>query len=110
MEALPKQIASVADQVQEWVWDELWGRQAPTNWPVCPRHPDSHPMKATAQGAAGVWACPNDDAVINATTAAERIGLRALIVDALDGKAAAFYARHGFKPFTGKPLRLFHRL
>lgn len=50
------------------------------------------------------------DAVVNATTAAERIGLRALIVDALDDSAAAFYARHGFKPFTGQPLRLFHRL
>lgn len=50
------------------------------------------------------------DAVVNATTAAERIGLRALIVEALDDNAAAFYARHGFKPFTNQPLRLFHRL
>lgn len=50
------------------------------------------------------------DAVVHATTAAERIGLRALIVDALDDSTAAFYARHGFKPFTGQPLRLFHRL
>lgn len=50
------------------------------------------------------------DAVVNATAAAERIGLRALIVDALDDNAAAFYARHGFKPFTGQSLRLFHRL
>lgn len=49
-------------------------------------------------------------AVVNATTAAERIGLRALIGDALDDNAAAFYARHGFKPFTGQPLRLFHRI
>lgn len=50
------------------------------------------------------------DAVLNATTAAERIGLRALIVDALDEGAAAFYARHGFRAFPGQPLRLFHRL
>ena len=50
------------------------------------------------------------DAVLNATTAAERIGLRALIVDALDDGAAAFYARRAFRPFPGQPLRLFHRL
>ena len=50
------------------------------------------------------------DAVVNATTAAERIGQRALMVEALDDNAAAFYARHGFKPFTNQPLRLFHRL
>jgi predicted N-acetyltransferase YhbS len=50
------------------------------------------------------------DAVHNAITAAERIGLRALIVDALDEGAAAFYVRHGFKPFPGQALRLFHRL
>lgn len=50
------------------------------------------------------------DAVQNATTAAERIGLRALIVDAIDDGAAVFYARHGFRPIPGQPLRLFHRL
>ena len=50
------------------------------------------------------------DAVLNASTAAERIGLRALIVDALDDSAAAFYVRHGFRPFSGQPSRLFHRL
>lgn len=50
------------------------------------------------------------DAVTNATAAAERIDLRALIVDALDESVAAFYLRHGFKPFPGDPRRLFHRL
>lgn len=50
------------------------------------------------------------DAVRIATTAAERIGLRAIIVDALDDRAAAFYACFGFRPFPSQPLRLFHRL
>lgn len=50
------------------------------------------------------------DAVVNATTAAGRIGLRALIVEALDEGAAACYLRHGFQPFPGEPRRLFHRL
>lgn len=50
------------------------------------------------------------DAVRNATSAAERIGLRALIVEALDDRAASFYLRHGFRAFPSHPLRLFHRL
>ena len=62
------------------------------------------------QGGARLGTSLLQDAVVHATTAAERIGLRALIVDALDDSAVAFYARHGFKPFTGQPLRLFHRL
>jgi GNAT superfamily N-acetyltransferase len=49
-------------------------------------------------------------AVMTAEAAAERVGLRALVVDALSEDAAAFYASHGFKPFTNQPLRLFHRL
>lgn len=57
---LSERIASVADQVQEFVIEELW-RQAATNWPPCPRHPTSHPMKAMAQDDAAVWACPVDD-------------------------------------------------
>lgn len=50
------------------------------------------------------------DAVGNSTSAAERIGLRALVVDALDDGAAAFYVRYGFRSFSSQILRLFHRL
>lgn len=50
------------------------------------------------------------DAVLNATAVAARIGSRALIVDAIDDRAAQFYRRHGFRPFPTDPLRLFHRL
>ncbi len=50
------------------------------------------------------------DAVANAGAAAQRIGLRAMVVDAIDDTAADFYVRHGFKPFPDLPLRLFHRL
>lgn len=31
--ALPERIAAVADKVQEWAIEELWGRAAATNWP-----------------------------------------------------------------------------
>ena len=58
-----ERIASVADQVQEFVIEELW-RQAPTNWPPCPRHPRTHPLKATAQDDTAVWVCPVDDSLV----------------------------------------------
>lgn len=50
-------VAQVADQVQEWVIEELWGHAA-TNWPRCPDHPDSHPLQALARDRSAVWACP----------------------------------------------------
>lgn len=58
-----EQVACVADQVQEWAIEELWGSR-PTNWPQCPRHPHSHPMTATTHAATAVWACPMDGLVI----------------------------------------------
>ncbi|WP_458108564.1 hypothetical protein M1D51_03620 [Arthrobacter sp. R3-55] len=50
------QLASVADQIQEWVIEE----NGPTNsnWPQCPWHPNNHPLAAQAVGDHGVWACP----------------------------------------------------
>lgn len=54
-----ERVASAADQVQDWVIEERWGR-APTNWPRCPRHPDNHPMTAICRSEAAVWACPAD--------------------------------------------------
>lgn len=59
-----ERIASVADQVQEWAIEELWGR-ASTNWPPCPRHPNGHPMKATTRGVSAVWVCPADEALVS---------------------------------------------
>ena len=60
---MSERIASVADQVQEFVIEELW-RRASTNWPPCPRHPSTHPMKAMAQDDAAVWVCPVDDSLM----------------------------------------------
>ena len=54
-----ERIAVMADQVQEWAIEELWG-QASTSWPECPHHPNGHPMKATTRGGVAVWACPAD--------------------------------------------------
>lgn len=54
-----ERVADAADKVQEWVIEELWSR-APTNWPRCPRHPDTHPMVAVVQDDVAVWVCPTD--------------------------------------------------
>ncbi|HEY6481075.1 MAG TPA: hypothetical protein VIZ00_13665 [Streptosporangiaceae bacterium] len=57
-EPLPQQIASVADQVQEWAVEELCSVGRATNWPPCPQHPGSHPLSPVAQGSQAVWTCP----------------------------------------------------
>ncbi|WP_433466409.1 hypothetical protein [Spirillospora sp. CA-128828] len=50
-------VAQVADQIQEWVIQELWGHAA-TNWPRCPDHPDGHPLQASTRDRSAVWVCP----------------------------------------------------
>jgi GNAT superfamily N-acetyltransferase len=58
----------------------------------------------------GLGAALLRDAVLRAVQAQSILGVKALIVDALDESAAAFYLRHMFKPFPADSLRLFHRL
>lgn len=50
------------------------------------------------------------DAIDNATRVAERLGARALVVDAIDDTAQRFYEHYEFVPFTHSPGRLAHRL
>ncbi|MGW2283859.1 hypothetical protein [Streptomyces phaeochromogenes] len=58
-------LAHVADQVQEWAVEALWGQGEPAVWPQCPSHLDTHPLAATVEkGEAGeegdaVWVCPS---------------------------------------------------
>lgn len=47
------------------------------------------------------------DAVRRTLRVAEEIAIHAVVVDAIDPTAAAFYARYGFRPFPGAELRLF---
>jgi hypothetical protein len=54
-----ERIAEVADQVQDWVIDELMGTSA-TNWPPCPTHPESHPLEVSTREHVAVWICPVD--------------------------------------------------
>ncbi|MGI8721581.1 MAG: hypothetical protein ACR2JG_05080 [Geodermatophilaceae bacterium] len=59
-----ERVAAMADQVQEWAIEELWG-QAPTNWPRCLKHPNGHPMKAATRAGAAVWVCPADETFVS---------------------------------------------
>ena len=59
----PHRIAMMADQVQEWVIEELWPT-APTNWPPCPDHPDTHPLTAKVAHGYAMWTCPADDSTV----------------------------------------------
>ena len=47
------------------------------------------------------------DAMERTRFASGEIAVQSLIVDAKDERAAGFYARFGFMPFTENPLRLF---
>lgn len=58
--AQAERVAEVAGRVQEWAIEELW-RDSRTNWPPCPRHPASHPMRAQVCHGVAVWQCPADD-------------------------------------------------
>ena len=57
-------LAHVADQVQEWAVEALWGKGEPAVWPECPTHPDTHPLAATVEEGEdreegdAVWVCP----------------------------------------------------
>ena len=51
-------LAHLADQVQEWVVDELARIGRPTNWPICAAHPANHPRQAVVEHGRAVWACP----------------------------------------------------
>ncbi|MFD3381737.1 MULTISPECIES: hypothetical protein [unclassified Streptomyces] len=52
-------LAHVADQVQEWAVEALWGQGEPAVWPQCPTHPDTHPLAATVEEGDAVWVCPS---------------------------------------------------
>lgn len=52
------QVVSLADQIQDWAVEALWAVGRSPVWPVCPDHPDSHPMKAVGFGGVADWVCP----------------------------------------------------
>lgn len=59
-----ERIATVADQVQEWAIEELWGTGV-ANRPPCPHHQDRHPLRTSVRDGTAVWVCPADDAKVS---------------------------------------------
>ncbi|GAA5142059.1 hypothetical protein GCM10023340_04930 [Nocardioides marinquilinus] len=55
-------VASAADQVQEYVIESLL--TAPTNWPPCPHHPETHPLEAHVVDDVAAWVCPRGGGVV----------------------------------------------
>jgi GNAT superfamily N-acetyltransferase len=76
-----------------------------------PRHPIPAALIArlavdTSVQGRGIGAWLLRDAMLRTLTAAESMGLRALLVHAIDGEAGHFYAHHGFQPSPTDPLNL----
>ncbi|MFF3646086.1 hypothetical protein [Streptomyces sp. NPDC002564] len=59
-----EQVADVADQVQEWVVEELCALLRPAVWPECPAHPGTHPLAAGVERGVAVWSCPRSGRVV----------------------------------------------
>lgn len=55
-EAGPELVVEVADRVQDDIIEQLWPAHA-TNWPACPAHPRTHPMRPAVVDGHAVWAC-----------------------------------------------------
>lgn len=54
----------------------------------------------------GLGAALLADAMRRTVEAADRVGIRAVVVDALDADAASFYCRYGFAALPGNELTL----
>ncbi len=63
---------------------------------------------ATAEHGTGLGGDLLRDAVIRSVAGAKGFGARALVVDAIDQSARAFYVHHGFRPLEGS--RLYRRI
>jgi hypothetical protein len=64
-----ERLVSVADQIQEFVHEQLSILGRPAAWPECPEHPHGHPLAAELVDGKPSWKCPVSG------TVAGRIGL-----------------------------------
>jgi hypothetical protein len=51
-------LARLTNEAAAVVAEALWTAGEPTNWPPCPHHPGTHPLKAEVRGGLAVWVCP----------------------------------------------------
>ena len=50
-------VVALADQLQEVVIENRWGRQRESSWPMCPQHPHGHPLRPVLADEP-IWQCP----------------------------------------------------
>ncbi|MFR9727148.1 hypothetical protein ACL02R_27875 [Streptomyces sp. MS19] len=84
-----ERLADLADQVQDWAVEALWGAGLPAVWPVCPAHPDTHPLAAAVRDGAAVWTCPRTGAAV------ARVGELPGAAEAAEGAGPARVRRRG---------------
>ena len=61
---LADRVAALADQVQDFVVEDLPRQNRSTAWPECPDHPNRHPLGAGVEGDHAVWRCPTTGSVV----------------------------------------------
>ncbi|MFF0264728.1 hypothetical protein [Kribbella sp. NPDC004536] len=61
-----ERVVEVAEQVQDFVHEELCRLGLPVTWPECPEHPASHPLTPALPGGAPTWQCPKSNHDISA--------------------------------------------
>ncbi|MDX6263026.1 MAG: hypothetical protein QOH84_4714 [Kribbellaceae bacterium] len=54
----PERLVHVADQIQDFVHEELGRLELPATWPECPEHPASHPLTPELTSSGPSWVCP----------------------------------------------------
>lgn len=54
----PARRVLLADQVQDFLHEELSALGKSTSWPECPEHPNSHPLRPQIVDGTGAWVCP----------------------------------------------------
>ena len=65
-EPFATQVATLADQVQDWAVEALWQVGRSASWPACPYHPDAHPLAVRQVQGQALWLCPVEEREVSA--------------------------------------------
>jgi hypothetical protein len=61
-----EQLAALADDLADWLVEQLPSIGHPAVWPPCPQHVNTHPLEAQVINDDAVWVCPRDETVVAA--------------------------------------------